>query len=513
MVAYYLWLIREKIKMKSCSFVFWVLAFFFRSHGLAADTTVLPVALTLEQVVSMARDNSPDAVAAWHAFRSAYWNYRSYRADNLPSFSLSSDPELTRMIDKVALEDGTVKFVRQNMLSVDGALTLRQNIPLTGGSFFVQSTLQSMKLYDSKRVSFRSSPVIVGYRQSLFGYNQLKWNRKTEPLRYREAQKALVETLELVAADASRKFFALARAQRNYQMACYNYANADTLFQFAKGRYNIGTITENELLQLEVNCLTESANRMDAVIEMDECRQALGSLLGWDKDISLEVRPDDRVPRFRVEPELAFQKFCENSPEVDALQLKLLESRGAVAQARGNAGLKAELYLQCGLSQAGSSLAEAYEHPMNQQQVSIGFALPVLDWGRERGKIKVARSRHDLVEVQVKQQQNDQERNVRKLVMQFNLQAERVNIARKTVETANRRYDVARKMYLLGKSSVLDLNVATTEKDNANRNFLSALSTYWNLYYVLRSMTLYDFEEKREIREDVEPIFKVNVDG
>ena len=97
--------------------------------------------------------------------------------------------------------------------------------------------------------------------------------------------------------------------------------------------------------------------------------------------------------------------------------------------------------------------------------------------------------------------------------MQFNLQAERVNIARKTVETANRRYDVARKMYLLGKSSVLDLNVATTEKDNANRNFLSALSTYWNLYYVLRSMTLYDFEEKREIREDVEPIFKVNVDG
>ena len=121
MVAYYLWLIREKIKMKSCSFVFWVLAFFFRSHGLAADTTVLPVALTLEQVVSMARDNSPDAVAACHAFRSAYWNYRSYRADNLPSFSLSSDPELTRMIDKVALEDGTVKFVRQNMLSVDGA--------------------------------------------------------------------------------------------------------------------------------------------------------------------------------------------------------------------------------------------------------------------------------------------------------------------------------------------------------------------------------------------------------
>ncbi len=502
----YLQFIGKKIKMKNCSFVFLVLGFFFRSHGQSEEAAIHPVALTLEQVVSMARDSSPDAVAARHAFRSAYWNYRSYRADYLPSFSLSSDPELTRTIDKVALEDGTVKFVRQNMLNVDGALTLQQNIPFTGGSFFVQSTLQRMKLYDSKRVSFRSSPVIVGYRQSLFGYNQLKWNRKTEPLRYREARKALVQTLELVAADAARKFFALARAQRNYQMACYNYVNADTLFQFAKGRYNIGTITENELLQLEVNCLTESANRMDAVIEMDECRQALGSLLGLDKNASLEVKPDSGVPCFAVEPELAFQKFSENNPEVDALELKLLESRSAVAQARGNAGLKAELYVQCGLSQAGNSLAEVYEQPMGQQQVRIGFSLPVLDWGREKGKIKVACSRHDLVEVQVKQQQNDQERNVRKLVMQFNLQAERVNIARKTVETANRRYDVARKMYLLGKSSVLDLNVATTEKDNANRNFLSALSTYWNLYYVLRSMTLYDFEQDREIREDMEYI-------
>ena len=87
---------------------------------------------------------------------------------------------------------------------------------------------------------------MIGYRQSLFGYNSLKWDRRIEPVRYQEAKKSYVETLELVSANAIHKFFALATAQSDYDIASFNYANADTLYRYAQGRYNIGTITENE---------------------------------------------------------------------------------------------------------------------------------------------------------------------------------------------------------------------------------------------------------------------------
>lgn len=234
----------------------------------------------------------------------------------------------------------------------------------------------------------------------------------------------------------------------------------------------------------------------------------LCSLLGLDKEVVLEVKVDTDVPHFQVEPGVAFHWFNLNSPDVDAMQRKLLESRGSVAQARSNAGLKADLYLQCGLSQTGTSVSEAYHSPLDQQQVSVGISLPLLDWGKGKGKVRVARSRQDLVEVQVEQQKNDLEMNVRKLVMQFNLQSERVKIAMKTDLTARKRYDVTRKLYLLGKSSVLDLNASTTEKDRASRSFLSSLSTFWNLYYILRSMTLYDFEQNCEIQEKLEELIK-----
>ena len=462
--------------------------------------------LTLERTVDMARKNSPSAVAARHTFRSAYWNYRSFRANYLPSLILSSNPDLTRTINKITLPDGSEKYVSQNMLTLDGALTVQQNIPFTGGSFYVESALQRMRLFDSATTSFRTFPIVVGYNQSLFGYNSLKWDRKIEPLRFRQAKKSYIEALELVSAEAVDRFFALVQAQSNYEMACFNYANADTLYRFARGRYEIGTITENELLQLEINKLTESTNKMDALIEMDDCRQALSTFLGLSKEIFLTVKSEMEVPCFKIDPRKAFELFNQNSPDMESLKIRLFQSRSEVAQARSNAGLKADLYLECGLSQTGGSFQQAYRRPLDQQQVRLGVSLPVLDWGRGKGKIKVAESREELVKIQVEQDRNNLEMNIRKLVLQFNLQSERVAIALKTDSTAPRRNEVARKLYLLGKSSILDLNAAVSEKDTASRNFLNALHTYWRLYYMLRSMTLYDFKQDQEITENYEQL-------
>ena len=63
---------------------------------------------------------------------------------------------------------------------------------------------------------------------------------------------------------------------------------------------------------------------------------------------------------------------------------------------------------------------------------------------------------------------------------------------------------MARRLYLLGKSTILDLNAAIAEKDNSRRAYITALYNYWNLYYGLRSLTGYDFEKMIPITEDYE---------
>ena len=350
---------------------------------------------------------------------------------------------------------------------------------------------------------YSTIPVSVGYTQSLFGYNSLKWDRRIEPIRYAEAKKNYAETIELVSAGASSYFFNLATAQSNLKMARSNYANADTLYRMAQGRYKLGTITENEMLQLEIRRLNEETNAMDARISLEEQMNSFRSFLGIAQDTPVALLLPDSVPEFQVSLHSALEKAMENSPDPLYYERIRHEARSNLEYAKANSGLKADIYLQFGLSQTGNTLHQAYNRPMTQEYGSLTISLPILDWGRGKGKVRVARSQQELTDIQAEQGMEDFRQNVHKLVSQFNMQARKVRIARLTSERAGARHAVAMRLYIMGQNTLLDLNDAIADHDAAERSYLYAMATYWSLYYTLRSITGYDFCTGCEITEQL----------
>lgn len=459
---------------------------------------------TLAEAILQAQKASPEAQAARHTYRSAYWSYRSFRANYLPEVSLTSNPYLNRQINRVTQPDGTEQFKAQNILNTDLSLTISQNVWFTGGNLFLQSSVNRMDELSGRTTSYNTQPFSIGYSQSFFGYNSLKWDRRIEPVRYREARKSYAETLELIASQTCNYFYALASAQTNLNIAQSNLASADTLYRYAQGRYRIGSITENEMLQLEVNKLNEEASVMQAQMDVEDAMQTLRSYLGLSDGQDIEVRPTDSIVPFEVPLDEALQRAYENSPDPENFKRRILESKSSLASAKASRGLKADLYMQFGLSQTAERFHDSYHNPLNQQYVSLSLAFPILDWGRGRGRVRVARSQLELTETQVSQAVDDFEQNVRKMVRQFNLQARQVAIAARTEQTARRRYEVALKLYLSGKSTILDLNAATNEKDAAQRSYISSMQTYWTLYYGLRSMTQYDFRNRCPLSHELE---------
>ena len=221
--------------------------------------------------------------------------------------------------------------------------------------------------------------------------------------------------------------------------------------------------------------------------------------MGLQDDVYLRVLPEDSVAHFIVSVDEALMLAYERNPEPEYFKQRRLQSDRSLASAKANAGLKASIYLQFGLTQTGRDLRSAYRDTINSQAASLTLSLPILDWGRGRGQVKVARSNRELTNLQVEQSERDFEENVRQLVRQFNQQAAQMTIAAKTDLTAERRFEVARRLYLMGKSTILDLNSATSEKDAARRSHITALRKYWSLYYTLRSLTGYDFEKGKTI--------------
>lgn len=485
--------------------IFLLLTNLLFSQNLQDDT----LRLSITRAIEMARSQSPDVLVAKHSFRSSYWNYCYYKANYKPTLTFTSTPYFNNQINIVTMEDGTSEYIPQKQLRTDGNLSVTQNIPWTGGSLSVNTSLQRLDILgDDSRHTYKSNPVTVSYQQSVFGYNSLKWDKRIQPLRFEEAKKEYVETLELVSVRAITKFFDLARAQSNLRIAEVNFANADTLYTFARGRYDIGTITENEMLQLEINRLTEESNMLNAQVEVDDYMEELRSYLGITEAKVIETETTHTIPDLHIDIQQALTKAIHNSPDIINMERRKRESESNIAYARSQIGLKADIYAQVGLTQTNEKFKQVYQDPQNQQYIELGIRVPILDWGRGKGRISVAKSNRDMVYTQVEQDMTNFELNVMKLVKQFNLQANRVRVAAKTDYTAGRRNEVARKLYILGRSTVLDMNAAISERNNARRNYINTLFNYWQLYYTIRSITLFDFEKDILLTEDYESLIK-----
>jgi outer membrane protein TolC len=499
-------LTKHSVKKHSIRFI---LLFFITGFTLIGTAQVRTLNFTLDDVIRIAREQSPMGIMARHRFRGSYWEYRTHKAKFRPSLTLEGTlPNLDRSIDIITLPDGDDAFVERSLATYDVTARLQQNIAPTGGTVFMSSGLRRIDILRNDQTSstYSSTPVSIGIRQPIKAHNSFRWERKIEPLKYEAAQKNYVESLEQVSLRAVDYFFSLALAQVNLQIAELNYANNDTLFQIAKGRYNIGTIAENELLQLELAFLTSSTDLNEAGIQLEIARFRLRSFLGYNENVNIELIIPSEIPDMEVDVGLALKQAHVNNPEIIDLQRQLLEADASVAEAKAERGLQADLFAQFGLTQQSPTIANVYDNTQDWERMVVGLEVPILDWGLAKGRFKMAQSNQEVTRTNVLQDEIDFDQNVMLQVMQFNLQDDQLRIAAKSDTVAQLRFGVTKQRFYIGKIDVTDLNIALTERDNATRNYLTALQNYWNYYFQIRRLTLYDFQRDIPLNEDFESL-------
>jgi outer membrane protein TolC len=166
---------------------------------------------------------------------------------------------------------------------------------------------------------------------------------------------------------------------------------------------------------------------------------------------------------------------------------------------KASKGLQANLNAQFGLTQQGSDLGTAYSNAMDQQIVSLGLKLPIMDWGLGKGRVKMAKSREEVVRAQVDQEMTEYKQNIFIKVIQFNNQVLQCNLSVRADSIAKERYDNTRERFLDGTIGVTELNNAQSEKDQASTRLISDLGNFWLYYFNIRKLSLYDFIGDKDI--------------
>ncbi|MEL7160276.1 MAG: TolC family protein [Bacteroidota bacterium] len=454
--------------------------------------------LTLDEVIDLARSESPDIKLAETRLNNNYWRYRSFQADFKPQIQLNATlPNLNRSIDPVTLPDGREDFISRALMRNSISFSLSQPIVATGGEVFVTTGLRRLDVFETDfnpgSSSFLSTPISVGFVQPLRTFNELKWRKRIEPLAYEEGQRFFHESKERAATEVASLFFDLLLAQLNLEAAEKNKSNADTLYANGQGRFSVGRIAETDLLQIELSVQNANAALAQATLNAQTANEALRSFLGITEDATFQLIPPSTIPGTEVDAEAALAYALEHRSEILGFERRALEAESEVDRAVKANGFRLDLQGQFGLSGTDQTLGGSYSDLIDQEVVTLGVRVPIADFGKARSRIEVARSNRELEMLNIQQERISFERRVNLAVNQFALLRNQVGLAARANEVALRREEITRKRYLIGKISITELNLAVREMDEARRQYIASLRDFWSGNYELRRLTLYDF--------------------
>lgn len=467
--------------------------------------------LSLSEAIALARRQSVDAAVALNELKAAYWEYRTYRADLLPEVNFTATlPSFNKSYNRYQQNDGSYTFVKNNNLGMDGELSIDQNVWLTGGKLSLTTSLSYIKqLNGSKQEQYMNVPLSLTFTQPIFGVNSLKWQRRIAPVRYREAKADFLSATEEVTRKALTYFFELLLAREQLNIAHQNLENSEKLYKIAEAKRSIGQISENDRLQLRLSMLKARAALTDSESELNAKMFQLRAFLGLSEQEEIEPVLPESVPNVEIRYADALEKALQNNSFAQNIHRRKLEADYAVAEAKGNLR-SIDLYASVGLTGQDDGLRRVYHSSAwgNNQVVEVGVKIPILDWGKRRGKVKVAESQRETVRAQIRQEEMDFNQDMFLLVEHFNNQAMQVRIANEADSVAQQRYNANVQAFMIGQISTLDLNDSQSSKDDARQTCISELYNYWNYFYQLRSLTLWDYERNQELTEDFEQVIK-----
>ena len=470
--------------------------------GAAAQGTGVAPALTLSQAIEIAQKNSLQARAALGTRDAARERDNAFSARLLPQISLAGNlPIYSRTIVPVTQPDGTTLFLPVRQTASDLAMLVTQRIPFTGAQLTMSSSLNQVKRTGTGvPETWQSTPFNLSISQPILRSNVIGWERELNGLQADVAERQYLEAREDIALQTSNAFFDYYAAQVALRNATLNAATNDTLFRLNQGRYEVGKISENDLLQSELALLRARASADVARLEYDRAAAALRLALNMPVGTPIEITVTSDVPEFAVDTTIATTQALRNLSSVRAVDLQDASARRSLSEARYNALPGATLQASYGYNATGIAMNDVYRDLQQAQRFSLNVQMPVFGWGARSADVQAARAEVRRVEATGGVTREQARQDAHFAALNVSLARRQLAIAAKADTVAQKRFEVAYNRYVIGRIDVDQLYLAQNEKDQALLQYVQSLRGYWQSHYRLRRVTLYDFETGAGIR-------------
>ena len=461
------------------------------------------VTLDMDRIVTMSTNSSMSAELHRSVYEESRYKWLEWQASRKPQITLETTPvEYTQYMVQRYMSDIDRDVYRQRKsLYSTAAINVEQVMERWGGRFYANTGLSYLGTFgDINDNQYATIPVQVGYRQDLFGYNPYRWARQTEPLKLTVAEQQKNYDTEQTAEEAVKRFFMLAAAQEQLQMAKENMQSCDTIYAIASRRFQVASISKAELSILELQLANARNTLTLAQLEHQRATKELATWIGLDPTAQLQLLVPQVLPTIHVSADDAIAKAEENNPHYLSSQLSILEAEREAAQLKQQKGLNASIDASVGLNQVADRFADAYRSPLVQNQVQLKVSIPISDFGRKRNAWLAAQQKVQSATHLSQETRRDTQLDVVQPVAEVNERQTIATQVRQALHIAEDAYTATLQRFIRGQANVNDLALAQNYWQSARSNQIEALKNFWLSYYHLRAITLYDFLKSQPVR-------------
>lgn len=464
-----------------------------------------PIEFSLEQTIEKAQKASLDNFRAKYMYRAKELNYLDFMMERRPRLGFQLTPfNYTRsIVEEYNSERMQYEPVEIQRLTSQYNLNVTQAVALTGGDVTVYSGLMRSQRFGgnfNNNLDYISTPLSVAYRQNFSRINEYKWNSKIEPMKFEQAKLEFTERQEEIAVKAVSLFFSHLTAQMNFDIALLNRDNAYSLLDMGRKREKIGSISVDELLNLELKQINAEISVAQARNKLEDARLDFCEFLELPVDTRIRCIAPEEVRLMFIDPDQAQQLAVKNNPDSHNLALKFLEVQKQLSAAKRR---KYDINMEAGVgwNQNREVFSEAYQDLMDRQNFRVSFSIPILDWQENKRRVERASLNQQLTERENKKIKEQLAIEVVKTVNEFNIKYSQLNSAAQADTISQRAYEATQQLFSLGKANVIAINEAYRAMYSARNQYFNALNNYWLYYYTIRKLCLFDFEKNTGLTE------------
>jgi len=460
--------------------------------------------ITIEEAVRLAQQRGHQSAAARATRDAARYRTQAFGSRLLPQLSLGGNvPAYNRSIISVIQPDGSTQYRPQQQTNATLSMQLTQTLPITGGSLFVSSSLGRLTRSGTLSTeTWSSTPVSVGLRQELFRPNAARWDRLEQNVRTGLDARTYLEAEEDIALQTTELFFNVYAARVAYNNAVTNAAVNDTLYRLNSGRFDVGRIGENDLLQSELALLRARTSVEGARLQYDRAVSALRLALAISAGAPFDVAVTPVVPAYDVDTTRAVSYALQNGATVSSVELQAVQARRRVTEAKLSNSPGATVQATYGYNQVAGSAAVAYQNLLEARQLTLSVQLPLWNWGAHGETVRAAEADRDRVTTLAEATLDQLAHDAHFAALQLAQARRNVALYAKADSVAGRRFEVAYNRYTIGRIAIDNLYLAQSEKDQAVGQVAESLRSYWRAHYQLRRLTLFDFATGQPIRAE-----------